>query len=135
ERISKYPLPGEARDTQQSWWPKALELLQNCLEMESRGELSTNKLVSLTALDGEAKAEASSRGAGKASLGAKAPDERSSERPQTGGSGRALASGTGDDKRRSGNSLAEATSMLDFAQRLRPVGCRRNGVAAGGEGT
>eukprot|EP00933_Yihiella_yeosuensis_P029462 TRINITY_DN23108_c0_g1_i1.p1 TRINITY_DN23108_c0_g1~~TRINITY_DN23108_c0_g1_i1.p1 ORF type:complete len:156 (+),score=30.02 TRINITY_DN23108_c0_g1_i1:162-629(+) len=51
ERISKYPLPQDARDTSQQWWPKALNFLQTCLEMESRGDLSINKAIHLSDLD------------------------------------------------------------------------------------
>eukprot|EP00913_Durusdinium_trenchii_P008073 g7570.t1 len=43
ERISKFPIPKEARSRKKAWWTPALEALQRCLDLESKGHLSPVK--------------------------------------------------------------------------------------------
>eukprot|EP00435_Cladocopium_sp_Y103_P057680 s568_g20.t1 len=43
ERISKFPIPKEARSRKKIWWTPALEALQRCLDSESKGHLSVVK--------------------------------------------------------------------------------------------
>eukprot|EP00930_Biecheleria_cincta_P060503 TRINITY_DN4613_c0_g1_i1.p1 TRINITY_DN4613_c0_g1~~TRINITY_DN4613_c0_g1_i1.p1 ORF type:complete len:801 (+),score=153.26 TRINITY_DN4613_c0_g1_i1:1959-4361(+) len=101
ERIQKYPLPEEARDTQQQWWPKALTLLQKCMEREQRGELSINKPLILSDLGLAQEAHVETK---KAALG-----NKTSTRPDP---GRATLTG-------SRPSPSKASSLLDFVRGLR----------------
>eukprot|EP00439_Symbiodinium_sp_Y106_P023200 s2865_g2.t2 len=49
ERISKFTLPRSAR-TEPPWWPEALEMLQRCLDAESKGRLSVARPFSMEEL-------------------------------------------------------------------------------------